>query len=563
MQSSRGRGRTVWVATEIFALSCHVLCLSACVLGGSSKLEPVQGGGGAPASAAGDRSGGNGTPVNSTGNSTDHSTGGTTVGSTTASSAVDAGSTGGGTGGTSAGVTSGADGTSQNADCSTPSFPGAEGFGACASGGRIGVVLYVTNLNDSGPGSLQAALDHEGARYILFKVSGVINSAVTVRGGGNVTVAGQTSPGGIVVKGVLIENTYEPNNAHNIIIRGIRSRQGELGDGLRIGGAHDVIVDHSSFENSSDEQIEISRSRNVTVQRSILGEHVGDHEFSGMLINYSKSNLPLDRLSIHHNAWIRVMGRYPEITCEENGDGPGGIGTSNCKGVVRRIELTNNLFFDPMRDGIVFNTCVSGGNDCAPYTSSNSHFVHMNFVNNLMRVRSGENNVETFFGEGRNAWAQGQNQVHFSGNRYEQGSYVETNSGPAGTSVARFDYPGISTVAATSLIANLQTNCGALPSDQMDRRLLGYIDDSLDSGYTPYPDVGVAADTDHDGTLDAYEFDWTSAPAAPADGDGDGMPDVFELANGLDPNEADHNQLTLSQTGFTNLEVYLNSFYQQ
>lgn len=449
--------------------------------------------------------------------------------------------------------------SSGNPACTLPSFPGAEGFGACASGGRGGQVVYVTNLNASGQGSLQNALDVEGARYILFKVSGVIDSSVTVRGHGNVTLAGQTSPGGVVVKGILIENTYDRNEANNVIIRHLRSRQGKMGDGMRIAGANDVIVDHCSFESSDDEQIEISRSHNVTVQRSILGEHNGDHEFSGMLINYSKTLLPLDNLSIHHNAWIRVMGRYPEITCEENDDGFSGSGVSNCRGVVRHFEVSNNVMFDPMRDGIVFNTCTRGGNDCAPFTAQNSWGVHLNFIGNLMRVRSSQNRVEEMFGEGRAAWAQGTSQVHFTANRFEKGTTIDESAGPAGVSVTRFSYPTIGYTPTGDLIANIQADCGAQPSDPMDRRLLGYLDDNLNSGYQSFPAVGVLTDSDSDGTPDAYEFDWTQSPAAPVDSDNDGMPDVFETSHGLDPNVADHNATTLSPAGYTNLEVYLNA----
>src|SRR3990172_5920517 len=76
-----------------------------------------------------------------------------------------------------------------------PAFPGAEGFGAFATGGRGGAVLYVTNLNTSGPGSFQWALDQTGPRYILFKVSGLIDDSVQLTRS-DVTIAGQTSPGG-------------------------------------------------------------------------------------------------------------------------------------------------------------------------------------------------------------------------------------------------------------------------------------------------------------------------------------------------------------------------------
>ena len=89
-----------------------------------------------------------------------------------------------------------------------PSFPGAEGFGANATGGRNGSVYYVTNLNCSGAGSLQNGLNQLGAKYILFKVSGIIPCAAEVFKG-DVTIAGQTSPGGIIVRGIIFDEIYE------------------------------------------------------------------------------------------------------------------------------------------------------------------------------------------------------------------------------------------------------------------------------------------------------------------------------------------------------------------
>jgi pectate lyase len=89
-----------------------------------------------------------------------------------------------------------------------PSFPGAEGFGASASGGRGGQVIYVTNLNPNGPGSLNEALARQGKRYILFKVSGIIDAAAEVIYG-DVTIAGQTSPGGIIVRGFIVDEVYD------------------------------------------------------------------------------------------------------------------------------------------------------------------------------------------------------------------------------------------------------------------------------------------------------------------------------------------------------------------
>ena len=114
------------------------------------------------------------------------------------------------------------------------SFPGAEGFGAEATGGRGGRVIYVTNLNFSGPGSLNDALAQTGKRYILFRVSGLINGSAYIRKG-DVTIAGQTSPGGIILRGIYTgEENYCGNTCpantcgqDNVIVRYLRSRPSE------------------------------------------------------------------------------------------------------------------------------------------------------------------------------------------------------------------------------------------------------------------------------------------------------------------------------------------------
>ncbi|MCZ2337766.1 MAG: hypothetical protein LC127_06090 [Chitinophagales bacterium] len=167
---------------------------------------------------------------------------------------------------------------------SIPSFPGAEGFGAQATGGRGGRVIYVTNLNASGPGSLNDALSQSGPRYILFKVSGLIDAAAELREG-DVTIAGQTSPGGIITRGFLVDQVYESGGSgDNIILRHLRSRPHDpeqvptghyiLDDALRLDGASNVIVDHCSFANAIDECVQISQSHDVTLQNCQLAETI-------------------------------------------------------------------------------------------------------------------------------------------------------------------------------------------------------------------------------------------------------------------------------------------------
>ena len=146
-----------------------------------------------------------------------------------------------------------------------PAFPGAEGYGAKASGGRGGRAIAVTNLNDSGPGSLRAAIDAQGPRTVVFHVSGNIplESALRIKND-DITIAGQTAPGdGICIKGAL------SLSASNVIIRYLRVRPdpsvGEL-DAITCRGEKDIILDHVSASWSSDEILSIYHNDNVTIQ---------------------------------------------------------------------------------------------------------------------------------------------------------------------------------------------------------------------------------------------------------------------------------------------------------
>jgi len=162
-----------------------------------------------------------------------------------------------------------------------PAFPGAEGFGTITQGGRGGKVLEVTNLNDSGPGSLREAVEDTGPRTVVFRVSGNIElrSTLTIIND-SITIAGQTAPG----DGICLKDRGCEVYANEVIIRFIRSRPGDgMVDGERyasdaISGrsCKNIILDHCSMSWGMDETNTFYHVENYTVQWSIISENLYD-----------------------------------------------------------------------------------------------------------------------------------------------------------------------------------------------------------------------------------------------------------------------------------------------
>lgn len=459
-----------------------------------------------------------------------------------------------------------------------PAFPGAQGFGALnTTGGRGGQVIYVTTLNCDGPGSLNEALSTPGPKYILFKVSGVIDCAAEIVWG-DCYIAGQSSPGGIIVRGIIADDWYDPNNgAKNIIIRHLNSRPATdqirpgrgwvADDALRLDAATRVIIDHCSFANATDEAVQISRSNNLTIQYCQLAETLGDHyEFGGMLLNYSANKHRKDSISIHHNIWNRIGGRMPEMSCEQSGEAPNDM---SCLQHPLRIELSNNLLWDQQIE-MYYNSGFYTSNQEAPGMR-----LLANFVNNLSVVRSSM--CHGMFRDLMLSFAN--NELFVSGNKLSKyTNYADyqlfyccndfctapnnpnQELGKAIKRATRFAYPNISYTPTQDLLADLRSKVGAFNPhstrrrDPMNRRLMQPLIDNV---------IDARPIDGRDYYQDAFRLDFTIAPTTPKDTDNDGMPDSWETANGLNPGMKDHNgtQLSIKFTGlagYTNLECYLN-----
>ncbi len=441
-------------------------------------------------------------------------------------------------------------------------FPGAEGFGATATGGRGGSVVYVTNTNASGVGSLQWAIDQPGSKYILFKVSGLIDTQIHLTNG-NVTIAGQSSPGGITVRGfVTDESPYQDQTvrapddfAENWILQHLRIRPGVDGrsdDGLRLRYTRNAIVDHVSIGNATDEAVEISYSNNITVQNSILAETLGDHAFyGGVLMNYSNPahGFGLDNVSLHHNIFNRIEGRLPEGSRES-------LAAANS---TMNIELSNNLYWDPrffIALGVNTNVVTDGRGNPYPiywklnavnnYFRTGPQFQYGMFDDQILRVARNQLYVsgnEMSLYPGRSDY-----ELFYCCNDYNSVPVPAGNSGRAQQLLSRHPFPAITYTPTDMLRAVLLNRAGAWPRDPMDIRLLQYI------AQDTIPSASPGTNPANDALRPAYSG---TPPPAPADADGDGMPDVWEIAKGLNPNVANHNANHLSAVGYTDLEVYL------
>lgn len=443
-----------------------------------------------------------------------------------------------------------------------PAFPGAEGFGSTATGGRGGAVVYVTNTNASGVGSLQWAIDQPGAKYILFKVSGLIDTQIHLTNG-DVTIAGQTSPGGITIRGFVTDETPFQDQAvrapgdvaENWVLQHIRIRPGLNGpsdDGLRLRYTRNAVVDHVSIGNATDEAVEISYSNNITIQNSVMAETVGGHSFyGGVLMNYSNpaNGFELNNITLHHNVFNRIEGRLPEGSRE----------SAAAANSTMNLELSNNLYWDPrFFIALGVSTNIVTDNRGNPYPI----YWNLNAVNNYFRVgpqfQYGMFDDQILRVAGNRLYVSGNQMSSYPGrsdyqlfyccNDFPSAGIPDDSTHRAQKLTARNPFPAITYTPTSQLVAELLQRAGAWPRDPMDRRLFASI--ASNTIATAAPNVNPA----NDALLPAYTG---QPPAAPVDTDNDGMPDAWEIAKGLNPSLANQNAMTLSAAGYTDLEVYL------
>jgi hypothetical protein len=402
------------------------------------------------------------------------------------------------------------------AGASVPAFPGAEGFGANARGGRGGDVYVVTNLDDSGPGSFRDAVSRPG-RYVVFAVGGVVTLRSRVDVASHLTIAGQTAPGGGIT---IYGNGLSYTNADHTVTRHLRVRMGVGGDAGRdaitIAAGHDMIFEHVSIAWGRDEVFSVSgrHPRNITIQDSIIAMGLHPHSAGGLIqTNGGVSILRCLYIDNHtRNPKVKGVGEFiNNVVYNWGGGGAYILGDSASESFV---NVTHNLFI------------AGPSTRTAPFTRGNANF----------HVHAAEN--------------------HFDADR--DGVLDPIRIPPVDYTTVSFrderhPYPTVKRrLSPREAYAHVVERAGASRSrDALDRRLIAELV-SLGA-------LGQIVSSEHDVPLAGIGH--VEGGVAPLDTDGDGMPDAWERARGLDPRVQDHNG-DPDGDGYTNLEDYLNSLVE-
>lgn len=437
---------------------------------------------------------------------------------------------------------------------SLPAFPGAEGFGASASGGRGGAVYKVTNLDASGTGSLQWALDQPGPRIVVFAVSGVIQSDIRIPHG-DVTIAGQTAPGaGITILGHLYTSYGSPFG--NIIIRHLRVRPPNPDaewppsqhDAIQFSTNHTIMLDHIDASHGADETIDLwGGATDVTLQWSAVTFPIYDvangWTHNKGIINHrpcedsgdcQAGDPPGGRISIHHNLFAHARNRTPALST-----GP--------------ADVVNNVVYNG-REGFVHHN-IAGGD--------------FNIVGNIYLAGPSISLAPL--------WFDPENGTSSIPTRY----WVWDNwVDDPGHFVGRVDDP----FTTTGFADEYTFYCCGIESDQFNTE--GHFDFSDRAGYVPVTTGGgspaVAGEIlDRVGAFprdivnrwaveetrnrtgdwgNRRPVDWLDGltpGTPPVDADNDGMADDWESDHGLDPSDG-NDHATIMPSGYTAIEEYIN-----
>lgn len=472
-----------------------------------------------------------------------------------------------------------------------PAFPGAEGGGMYTFGGRGGKVLTVTNLNDDGPGSFRWACEQGGARIVVFNVSGniVLKTPIIVRAP-YITIAGQTAPG----EGVQISGESFQVDTHDVIVRHMRFRRGNTHVWYRedsFGGnpVGNIMIDHCSCEWGLDENISFYRHMfdlhdgkpkrkvptvNVTIQNTISAKALDtwNHAFG--------STIGGENSSFMRNLWADNTGRNPSI-------GWGGV-----------FNFVNNIIYNWVHrtaDGGEYSTMSNFINN---YYKPGPLTPESPISYRIVKSESRSNKLFDYPQYGR---------IYATGNIVEGNERVTKDNWNGGIQIADKDLPNgipgdvkalmhsdepfamphLTIIPSDQTFDKVLSNVGAtLPCrDIVDQRIVeevrtgqAYYVKKLPKK-NPYGDMWGLSDKsknkegffkyrrlDNDsykhGIITNIEqmggFPKYKKYTAWKDSDGDGMPDEWEIANGLNPNDPSDANLDCNGDGYTNIEKYIN-----
>ncbi|HKW28087.1 MAG TPA: T9SS C-terminal target domain-containing protein [Verrucomicrobiae bacterium] len=449
-------------------------------------------------------------------------------------------------------------------------FPTAEGYGRFAIGGRGGRVIEVTNLRDYDrskgeaviPGSFRAAVEAEGPRTIVFRVSGLIRlKAPCAVHNPYCTIAGQTAPGDGICLANFSGGAY---GTHDVIIRYLRFRIGDFArkamDGAGLGSCDNCIIDHCSISWSSDEGTSSRGAKNITFQRNIVAEalHHGPHyranDRTKLETHAFAGSISGDIGSYHHNLLADCTDRNWSLA--------GGL----TKGghYAGYLDIRNN---------VVYNWTAR---------TTDGGVAELNYVNNYYKPYPQNPFVKWLLKLDPINPNWGTESYYMTGNVLE-GYVNETNNwsafwnGPQVEKQVRVDHPlypsYVTTQSAREAFTNVLANVGAnFPrQDVIDRHLIADVRNGTaefigtrgptygDRPGPNYPGI-IDTQTDDKSALGSPDFPWPEYKTynVPADADHDGIPDDWEKAHGLNPNDPNDANADSNGDGYTNLEKYLN-----
>lgn len=418
-------------------------------------------------------------------------------------------------------------------------FEGAEGFGKYTNGGRGGKVLFVTNLNDNGPGSLRKAINAKGARIVLFKVSGTIalESKLSIKND-SITIAGQSAPG----DGICLKNFTTSVEANHVIIRYLRFR---LGDDLKqqddaLNGTHyhhDIIIDHCSMTWSVDECASFYHNKDFTMQWCLIGEALnnsvhekGPHGYGGIWGGESAS--------FHHNLIVSNNSRNPRFA--------GSSTTLNPKDEL--VDFRNNVIVnwginsiyggELGRYNVVGNYFKPG-----PATAQKRRNRILNPTSPYGKFYVADNYIEGFPAITKDNWDGG----------------VQCDDPDSARSPSPFMVESIANQTALEAYKQVLLFAGAShPRDIVDKSIIR----SVETGNFEHRGSKGSLHGLIDSQNDAGGWPDLKSTASKKDSDGDGMPDDWELSHHLLPNNRDATGYDLNKE-YDNLEVYLNWILSQ